>query len=160
MSFRRLGSAKPERQGDPEAAFTAALRDLGRRDFTESALRARLRERGFTSDAIDAALQRCAERGYTDDDRTSARHFATLRDKGWGPAQIRLRLQHQGVSSGRVDVLIEETSSEQWIELAAKRLERKLGSPADFDDDTRSKAWRYLQYRGFSGDTIRAVINV
>jgi regulatory protein len=156
MSFRRRSVADTDKQDDPEAAFNTLLRDLGRRDRTEADARARLRERGFDRDAIDAAIARAIDHSYIDDDRTASRLFASLRDKGWGPSQVRLRLQQQGVDSGRIDALLDETPDERWLERAIARLSRKRLDTTD--EDARAKAWRYLQYRGFSSQTIRGAL--
>jgi regulatory protein len=162
MSLRRRAQAASDVVDSADAAFDALARDLGRRDHTEASARQRLRERGFSRPAIDAAIARAVERRYLDDARVAARMFAALRDKGWGPAQARLRLQQQGVGEANIEALLDDTPAEVWVERARGRLSRKGLLPtadAPLDEDARGKAWRYLQYRGFSSATIRAALS-
>ena len=62
--------------------WSAALRLLTRRDYSQSDLRQRLRDKGFEQDLIEAALQRCLELGYLDDQRYALNRATSLMRQG------------------------------------------------------------------------------
>ena len=142
---------------DPVAARLAALRLLNRRDHTERELGAKLVERGFgraTADAVVAALVR--ER-LVDDVRHAGLRVAALAARGQGPVRIAQALKELGVAPETVDAAVDARATE-WVERCRDVRRRRFGVKAQAGFAERGRQARFLAYRGFSADQIRAAL--
>jgi len=75
--------------------------------------------------------------------------------RGHGPIRIRYALRELGVAAELIEPSIVAEDFD-WTELAAKLRQRKFGDRAPTSYAERAKQMRFLQYRGFSTDQIRA----
>src|SRR5215211_1059950 len=74
----------------------AALRLLGRREYTRTELRTRLLEKGYDQRLVDEALDQLAADKWLDDRRVAAAHVRTSsRLKGRGRRRIQRELEHR-----------------------------------------------------------------
>jgi regulatory protein len=133
---------------------------LARRDFCSQELAARLTERGHGEEAIGAALSELTARRFLDDARYAQRFVATHAARGHGPLRIRRELLALGVGEALAQAALQEYASEcgGWAQLAASVRARRFGRepPAGFAELARQA--RFLQYRGFGNDEIRAAL--
>ena len=149
------GRPRPE---TPRTARSAALRLLGRRDYTSAELRLKLSRLEFAETDIDTALQDLASRGLVDDRRAGASHVrAAAGMKGRGRLRIERELQARGLDRALAKDLTRAVSPDDEraaIEriLAAKRLPRRL-SAAD-----HRRVFQHLLRRGFPPDVIANVL--
>ncbi len=151
---RAVAAAGPD---DAAAARLEALRSLNRRDYGAAELTARLVERGFfaaTAEAVVAALVR--ER-FVDDARY-AEHFVTAHaGRGQGPVRIAMELRQLGVDASIAEAAI-DASSAGWRERCAQVRRRRFGASVPADYAERARQARFLTYRGFTADQVRAAM--
>ena len=160
--MRRPGGKKilePEQAADPVCARNAAVGLLARRDHATAELTRKLQQRGYTPEAIAQALADLHESNSLNDERYGQNVVAYRARRGQGPARIRQELRRAGVSP---EVVEEAVAGSQEIPDFAQRARetrvRKFGAAIPKDWKERSKQARFLQYRGFSNDHIRAAL--
>jgi len=155
MTVRR--STKPmnaERSADREAVGAAAIALLARRDFARAELHAKLRSKGFEAAAAEEVVAGLAARGVIDDRRFAENYVNWHAQRGQGPIRIAAELRRHGVPDALVDAAL--AGGPDWRALASRARRAKFGGqpPASWTDKARQA--RFLQYRGFSSDHIRA----
>ncbi len=144
------------------AAKSIALGYLAHRARTEREIRTRLARSGFSGAVVDRVLARLFELGYVDD-AAYARSFASgrFRNRGYGPARIRGDLLRKGVDRTLADETLGEVlEPEETLAAARAQAEKRwarLASEAD-PQKRRRKLADFLARRGFSGDTVRRVV--
>lgn len=147
---------RPEAAGDPHSVRAAAVALLARRDHFSAELRRKLLERGFDLQATAAALEALAAERLLDDARCLERFVAYRAERGQGPLRIALDLKAQGAPSELVAPALE--AGPDWRALARQVRRRKFGATAPRSWAEKARQARFLQYRGFSSDDIRAAI--
>lgn len=142
----------------PVRLRAAALRLLGRRDYTAAELRQKLADRGFAADDIDAGLARLAADGLIDDQRVAAAFLRTAsRIKGRGPARISRELRARGVDRDVVDTLVSGISTADEIAAIDRfLLRRRTADPPTLAE--RRRIFQQLLRRGFSAEAISAAL--
>jgi len=156
---RAVGSAShpgcdAERADDSAAARAAAVALLARRDLPSGELRDRLAARGFGPEATAAALDALAAEGALDDERYAHNYVAYHAGRGRGPVRIGADLRACGLSAEVIDAALAE--GPDWHAAAAAARARRFGKAAPADWRAKARQARFLQYRGFSADHIRA----
>ena len=155
MALRRSPkAASVQQRADPEAVRTAAVTLLARRDFASAELRARLCSQGFEDGASGQVIAELAARGVLDDRRFPQNYVNWHAGRGQGPVRIAADLRRLGLPEGLVDAAL--ASGPDWPALARRVRTARFGGkpPASWPDKARQA--RFLQYRGFSSDHIRA----
>lgn len=126
---------------------------LGRREYSEKELRDKLKLRECTDEEREEAIAFVKELGLQSDAR-----YATLKARSEGRRKgdrsIRRSLAGQGIATENI---------EQELQTLTPECERVLATVKRFEGDlldfkTKGKVWRFLTYRGFSGDAIRAAL--
>lgn len=143
-----------ERAADPAAARTAAVALLARRDFARDELHARLTARGFEAPASAAALEALLAEGLLSDERYAQNYVTYQSGRGHGPVRIAAELRVRGVAESLIEAAI--ASGPNWRALAAAARIRRFGKSAPATWREKARQARFLQYRGFSADHIRA----
>ena len=156
---REKKSLDPEKAADANAAHTAAITLLARRDHSTADISRKLKERGFTAEAISAALLRLNDSNTVNDARYG-QNFAVFRARrGQGPARIRNDLRRSGLKDEEIETAVKTGEDvPDFIAQAQEARRRKFGSEIPNDWKEKSRQARFLQYRGFSTDHIRAVL--
>jgi len=155
MALRRSPkAASVQQRADPEAVRTAAVTLLARRDFASAELRARLCSQGFEDGASGQVIAELAARGVLDDRRFAENYVNWHAGRGQGPIRIAADLRRLGLPQGLVDAAL--ATGPDWPALARRVRTARFGGkpPASWADKARQA--RFLQYRGFSSDHIRA----
>lgn len=139
---------------DPSRIRSSALGLLARREHSTGELGKKLASRGFEKEATGMVLDELGRKGLLSDERYVASFIRHHAARGQGPVRIRGGLRESGVSPELIDRLLDEAEVD-WVE-AARDVRRKKfkGQPGTFSE--RAKQARFLQYRGFSQDHIRA----
>jgi len=142
-------------RADPEAAVrAAAVALLARRDYGSGALCEKLCSRGFERAAAEALIAELTREGVLDDARFAENYVAYHVGRGQGPLRIAAALRKLGLEEALADRAL--SSGWDWSALARKVQRTKFGRPPS-DWTQRARQARFLQYRGFSADHIRAV---
>lgn len=159
LRAKRPGRATPapEEAGSPGAVRQAALALLARRDHATGELARKLRERGFESQAIAAVVEDLAAGRFLDDERFVEHFIAYHAGRGQGPHRISAELRQAGVSAETVSRQLK--TAVDWRESARVARRKKFGSAVPRDFKSRARQARFLEYRGFSSDHIRAALD-
>jgi len=144
----------PARATDPAAARATAVALLARRDLPSGEVRERLAARGFEAAATAEALAALASEGALDDGRFARNYVAYHAGRGHGPVRIRADLRARGLAPELIETAL--AAGLDWQALAAAARVRRFGRPAPADYRDKARQARFLQYRGFSADHIRA----
>jgi len=151
---------EPAHAADPNAAHLAAIGLLARRDFSSADLDRRLTERGFTREAVDDALAELKATNVLDDARFGQNLSAQRVRRGQGPARIRQELRRAGVAEDLIEAAAGPANGgTDFARLARETRVRKFGPKVPKDWKEKARQARFLQYRGFSTDHIRAALD-
>jgi regulatory protein len=148
--------------GDPNHSHAFAVALLSRRDYSTRELRFKLKERGYLEHAIEPVLIDLEETRKLDDARYGANVVASRSRRALGPARIRGELKRKGVASETIEQAIAGGEGEQapdFAHLARQARVRKFGPELPTDWKEKARQARFLQYRGFSTDHIRAALD-
>jgi len=155
MVLRRSSRLRAaERPSDCAAVRAAAEALLARRDFAGAELRAKLCSKGFEDGAAGQVIAELAARGVLDDRRFAENYVSWHAARGQGPIRIAAQLRSRGLPEALIDAAL--ASGPDWPALARRARTARFGRqpPASWADKARQA--RFLQYRGFSSDHIRA----
>jgi regulatory protein len=135
-----------------------AMDFLARREHSVTELKAKLKARDFGAVEIDDAVAGLVREGLASDERFAEAFTAARKRKGQGPVRIRAELERRGVSDALIAACMQMDAA-HWRDLARSVRRKKFGEqPAD-DPRERARQSRFLQYRGFTGEQIRAAVN-
>jgi regulatory protein len=151
---------KPEAgaaEADERTVRTAALALLAGRDFARRELAVRLLRRGYAGATVDAVVERLAAERLQDDGRFVGLFIARQAGRGHGPVRIRMELRERGIADAETDAAL-DASGLAWSDLARQARQRRFAGPPPLDFRVRAKQARFLQYRGFSAEQIRAAL--
>ena len=145
---------KPALACDAQAIRAAALTLLARRDWLTGELSAKLQASGADGQAIAAVIAELLEEHLLDDARYAERYVASRAERGQGPLRIAADLSSLGASRELIDASI--ASGPDWRAVAGAVRRRKFGAAPPDSWAEKARQARFLQYRGFSSDHIRA----
>jgi regulatory protein len=152
--------AKRERTADaatdPLAIREAALGLLARRDHAARELERKLQERGFDRQAVGAVLQELADEHLLDDERYVEHFVAYHITRGQGPARIGAELRQLQLPADIINRHLDAVAD--WREHARVVRRKKFGATIPSNYSARARQARFLQYRGFATDHIRAAL--
>lgn len=153
---RRAGDpAKTEvKAHDPEAARLSAVALLARRDYASGELRRKLAFQGYNAAVIEGVLADLVTGRALDDGRYAENYVMYHSGRGHGPLRIAADLRALGVSDPLIDAAL--ATGPDWRALAREVRARKFGEEPPEEWTERTRQARFLQYRGFSSDHIRA----
>ena len=163
--MRRPGRKAPlteAESGDPNHSLAYAVVLLARRDYSTRELRQKLKERGYLEHAIEPVLLELEETRKLDDQRYGANVVASRSRRAYGPARIRNELRRKGVAADAIETAIAGGEGEEapdYFRLAREARTRKFGPELPTDWKEKARQGRFLQYRGFSTDHIRAALD-
>ena len=150
----------PEKVSDSKSAHAFAIAYLARRDFSAADLRRKLKDRGFAESAIEPVIAELEASNVINDGRYGDNVVAHRARRGQGPARIRQELKRSGLGSEAIQTTMDKAKDDgpDFVSLARAARARKFGTQVPKDWKERSRQARFLQYRGFSTDHIRAVL--
>jgi regulatory protein len=159
MPPRRLSrTADATASGDAQAARLAALTLLARRDFACRELSERLSEQGFEDATAAGVVAELLRDGVLDDTRYAQNYVAYRAGRGQGPLRITAELRRSGLAAELIEAAL--AAGPDWNALARKVCRAKFGLQPPDSWAERARQARFLQYRGFSSDHIRAATEV
>ena len=153
----RFDSGPPqEDRGNEQAIEIVAVRLLAGRELSAGDIRRKLQSRRYESGPIDAVISRLTERGMLSDHRFVTAFINQHSQRGHGPGRIRAELRQRGVAPEVIDEHL-RAAEVDWDAIATQVRERKFRGTPDSRAE-RAKQSRFLQYRGFSTEQIRAAM--
>jgi len=144
--------------GDPNHSWQYAITLLARRDYSSGELTRKLAERGYLEHAIVPVVEELLATNKLNDERYSQNFVAYRARRGHGPARIRSQLKTSGLDRSTIDEAVKGEDAPDFLALARAVRTRKFGPDQPKDHKERARQARFLQYRGFSNDHIRAVL--
>jgi regulatory protein len=158
LQAKRAGRSAfaPDEAIDPRAIREAALGLLARRDHATHELERKLMERGFDVAAITPVLAELAAEHFLDDERYVEHFVAYHAARGQGPMRIAAELRQVGIPAESVDRQLGAIAD--WRERARTVRRKKFGAGLPKDFKGRARQARFLEYRGFLADHIRAAL--
>jgi regulatory protein len=154
MSGRRARKSIEGGGADPGAALAAAIALLARRDLSSEELRGKLRMKAFDAAIAAAVVADLMHRGVVNDERYAQNYVAYHSGRGHGPVRIAAELRRRGLAAPVVDAAL--ASGPDWSALARAACRAKFGPVPPQSWAEKARQARFLQYRGFSSDHIRA----
>ena len=145
---------RPEAAADPEAIRAAALALLARRDWLTGELSAKLQTTGCDPSVAAGVVAELVQERLLDDARFAERYVASRAGRGQGPVRIGADLASLGAPRELIDTAL--GSGPDWRAVAAAVRRRKFGALPPDSWAEKARQARFLQYRGFSADHIRA----
>jgi len=143
---------------DLDHAMDYAVALLARRDYSTHDLKRKLEERGYNEHAREVVVDDLESLGKVNNERYGQSMVAYRARRGHGPARIRNVLQKSGLSRAAIDDVVKGEEAPDFLALARTTRVRKFGPEIPKDPKERARQARFLQYRGFSTDHIRAVL--
>ena len=152
-----LSATSPADAGEVRSVRTAALGLLAGRDFSRNELTERLLRKGHDASLVQAVVSALVQEGLLHEDRYVEQFITHHAGRGQGPQRIRMELRQRGVDAEAVQSGLDSTETD-WLRAAREARRRKFGVSLPRDYRERAKQARFLQYRGFSSDQIRAAL--
>src|SRR4051812_36154326 len=156
--MRRLGRSRvtAEDARNPDRVRASAIALLARRDFATGELRRKLTHQGYTKDVATEAVDELAAEGVLNDARYAEHYVSYHADRGEGPLRIEAELKEFGLASELIQAALD--GGPDWKARARDVRIRRFGADVPETWTDKAKQARFLQYRGFSGDQIRAAL--
>ena len=142
---------------DDKSVEVAAVRLLARREHGVEELKRKLAAKGHDADAVERVVEALSAKRLVSDERFVTGFVHHHAKRGQGPVRIRAELRQQRIADDAIEQALGSAEIE-WSELAADVRRRKFGSQRPRSAAERAKQSRFLQYRGFSADQIRAAL--
>ena len=156
----RKASLSEAEAGDPNHSHAYAVALLARRDYSSGELRQKLADRGYIEIAIEPVVEELIASNKVNDERFGQNVVAYRSRRGQGPARIRQELRRSGLSNAAIHEAVKGSEdAPDFLALARAARTRKFGAAVPKDPKERAKQARFLQYRGFSTDHIRAALD-
>jgi regulatory protein len=136
---------------------TAALGLLAGRDFSRNELVERLLRKGHDGANVQVVVAALVQEGLLREGRYVGQFITQRAGRGQGPQRIRMELRERGVDPEAIEAGLDRAETD-WLQAAREARRRKFGVSLPRDYRERAKQARFLQYRGFSSDQIRAAL--
>jgi regulatory protein len=138
-----------------KACLPAAVSLLAARDHSERELRRKLLRR-YEAAEIDAAIAVLRARGYLNDEALTRRLAERYIEEGeHGRLGIRHRLEVRGLPSAAIDAALAGFDGNAEYDRASRLASRRF---PEMSKAEAVKVGRFLASRGFSGETVMAVL--
>ena len=152
--------SKLDRQAaDAAACERAAVDLLARREHSRLELERKLARRGFPETIVAPSLDALEQSGVLVATRFTESFIRSRVAKGKGPARIRAELAERGVAGEQAADLL-RGGDVDWLTHARGARSKRFGAEPPRDFKERAKQARFLQYRGFTSDQVRAALEL
>ncbi len=129
--------------------YMLALKCLTRREHSILELSRKLTEKTDHPELVPEIIEELVHKKYLDDARFAESFMRSRVTKGYGPLRIKRELKEKGITENI-------TLMGADIKII---FERKFGNTPAKDFREKAKQIRYLQYRGFTFEEIKKVLN-
>jgi regulatory protein len=157
--MRRLGRRSrvtAEDARNPQRVRASAIALLARRDFATGELRSKLTQRGYAEEIVTGTLEELVAEGVLNDARYVEHYVSYHAARGEGPLRMEAELKEFGLASELIQAALD--GGPDWKARARDVRTRRFGDDLPESWPEKAKQGRFLQYRGFSSDQIRAAL--
>jgi len=155
--MRRFNEPRSEEPADARTVEASAVRLLARREHSTEELTRKLRSKGYPEELVEAVVAKLHGKKLVSNDRFASSFVHHHAQRGQGPVRIRAELKRQGIADELIHTQLDGTEVD-WVARAVAVRRRKFGAGRPRNLAERAKQARFLQYRGFSSDQIRAAL--
>jgi regulatory protein len=148
---------EPSDSADRAAARNTAMGLLARREHATAEIEHKLRYRGFDNETTAEVVDELSRRRLLSDERFAEVFIRSRADRGQGPVRLRAELRQLKLPAELIERYL-KAAEVDWIALAREVRQRKFGARIAKLPAERAKQVRFLQYRGFTADQIRAAL--
>jgi regulatory protein len=148
--------SKPEALDEP-ACTRVALALLAGREHGRRELARKLAARGFPAEIVAAVVAALESSGALAEARFTETFVRSRIAKGQGPQRIRGELAQRGVADADVDTALGDAHVD-WLATARAVRRKRFGPELPRDFRERARQARFLEYRGFDGEHVRAAL--
>lgn len=134
---------------------STAMNLLARREHSTRQLRRKLRARGMEGAVVDDTLAALAQERLLSDERFVESLARSRIAKGYGPLRIQAELREHGIGDEQIGNAV-DADTEFWRDRIIDVRRKRFGAAPPADVNERAKQMRFLQYRGFTSEQIRA----
>ena len=134
-------------QSQQNRCYSAALKMLMRREYSQLELLKKLQLKGFDDAIINSSILLLTEQNYQNDERFSEAFILMRYNQGKGPLKIAFELKRRGIKKFNLTAF-------NWSKLAKEVRIKKFGHGTSLDFKDQAKQKRFLQSRGFGLDEI------
>ncbi len=156
--FKAQDPSESKPGGDDKTTEIAAVRLLTRREHSTKDLKRKLQRKGHAQETVERVVDKLADKKLVSDERFAVNYVAYHGRRGHGPVRIRGELRQQGATDEVIESALAQAEFD-WGQVAASVRRRKFGDQLPKTMSERAKQARFLQYRGFSADHIRAAFS-
>ncbi|MCU7960764.1 MAG: recombination regulator RecX [gamma proteobacterium symbiont of Bathyaustriella thionipta] len=135
-----------------------AIRLLAIREHSQYELQQKLLRRGFEEAAINTELQKLKQQDLLNENRFAEQYVHYRRGRGYGPLRITMELQQKRVPEDLIACFVDE-HDDSWQQDMLRVYRKKFANRPAADYKERMRRARFLQYRGFSAEAIRQLLD-
>lgn len=157
MRRKRFFDAESSDRKDRTAARHSAVGLLARREHAKSELKQKLRYRGYDEEIAAEVIDELSLKRLVSDERFAEAFIRGKAERGQGPVRLRAELRQLKVAGELIERYL-LAAQVDWGRLAAEVRRRKFKEAVPKAPGERAKQVRFLQYRGFTADQIRAAL--
>lgn len=126
------------------------------REHSACEMKQKLAAKGFGADEVGSALEDLIASRLLSDERFAESLVRSRVNKGVGPVRLRQELREHNIPPEMSEPFVQ---AQDWRALAVNVYKKRFGKARCSNYQEQAKQMRFLQYRGFEMDQIRAVIN-
>ena len=141
-----------------KAVRKKAMDLLMRREHAVVELQKKLNARDYDRDIVSEVVEQLMNEGLVSDERFTEAFVRYRSNNGRGPQRIQSELRERGVNE-KIQATYLDVGDSQWFERAAQVRNKRFGEELPEDFKERARQARFLQYRGFTSDQIREVLD-
>lgn len=130
------------------------MRLLAAREHTRAELQRKLSARDYAIAYVGEVLDQLAAQDLQSDARFTEHYVARRIRQGYGPLRIEAELRQRGIAEGLIAEWVVRNDS-AWQERAFAAATGRFGDLPASDRKELAKRARFLEYRGFSAESIR-----
>lgn len=135
--------------------FNSAYWHLGQQDFTVAEIRTKLERKTENVEWIEKVLAQLIENGYLKSDLDfSIRFCESAFNSEMGKAAIQRKLRRRGLSSGDIEMALEQVIEHNDIDFDNMASSRLLSRYVTFDGISKEKVYSQMTTRGFTRQQI------
>jgi len=131
---------------------------LARREYGSRELHQKLLHKGCAEPVAAQTVERLKTQQLLSDERFVESLIAARRRRGYGPVRIAHELREKGIAPEAIEDSLGKDDA-GWLEEARRVHRKKFGAARPKSYAERAKRARFLQYRGFTPDQIRRILD-
>ncbi|MFV0276055.1 MAG: regulatory protein RecX [Parahaliea sp.] len=135
----------------------AAMDLLARREHSRRELEQKLQRRFRQTEGIAGVLDQLAQESLQSDSRYLLGFVRQRILRGYGPLRLHQEMRQKGIAGEQLECALEALAVD-WTQRALDVCRKKFGENPPQDLRERGRRQRFLQYRGFESEHIRACL--